>query len=102
MAASVPGSVAAPVGQVSVPGGMLVQAPQPQMATYMSYPNPTPMATVPTEQPYTGPISNMEFHRNPAAAAVPNIAAYNVPARQQPRRPAQQLYVPPSHRAQPM
>jgi hypothetical protein len=114
------GSIATPpmasMGQqASVPNTILVQnmpqsqPQQPQMATYMAYPSPNPAAVPgppPTDQPYVGAINNMDFTRlmygQPTAAMTRQQQQQQQQQQQVPRRPAQQLYVPPSHRPQPM
>ncbi len=100
---AVPATVGAPMVPVSMPGaatGIIVQG-QPQMAYISTYPSPNPVAATvpapPTEQPYAGHLTGLEFHQAPNM-----VYAQQQAIRQQTRRPPQQLYVPPSHRQQPM
>ena len=75
---------------VSMPAQAMIVPTSPTM-TYVTYPNQAP----PTDQPFQGQITGLEFYQSGGGIAYPmNPAA--APQHRTNQRPAQQYYLPPT------
>ena len=92
MAAPVPGSAMVPA---TVPAGMVVQ-----QGMYIPYTGQPATIPTPTDQPYQGNITNMEFYSGGGGISYP--APMNNPANSRQQHRPQQIYIPSNSRQRPM